>query len=95
MHSASLVVVVTSNLYKDSLNSLLFTRFIFGLNVFNANLLNSEAVNPLTGPLYYGPLLHQEFVSLIPIFTLVNIEVHSHSFLLEPETVAACRQGTQ
>ncbi len=95
MDSATLLVVVTTDLHEHPLYGLFLSLVILSLDILDVHLIYPEAVDPLAGPLNHGSLFHQELVSLIPVLALVHIYIHPHALLLKPELVAAGRQGAQ
>jgi hypothetical protein len=58
MNMASLLVIVTSDLDEDSLNSLLGTLIIFSLYIRYGDLVDPQAINALAGSLDHGAFLH-------------------------------------
>lgn len=85
-------VIDTSNCHGHSLDCLLLTIF-FHLDIADLNLINSQAVDSLSGPFNEGSFLHQELIGLVPEFTFVHLNAHPDAFFLEPQLILTLSQA--
>lgn len=95
MYTTALGVIITADLDKDPLYSLLLALLIFSFSIIDVNLVNSQAIDSLACSLNYGSFLHQELIGLIPVVPGMHIQSNAHTFFLKPEQVPALRQRTK